>query len=192
MEKNIFDRAIEHAMMYEVGSFFKVTPEVEEGLINTPAQKKAVGYVNDPLDRGGETKFGVSKNANPDINITTLNWADAKKIYFNRYWLPSHCHELTSKLSILHFDSAVNHGVVRANRFLQEASNVKSDGIIGNITLDAIRKLNEVDLCDKICSLREEFYKEITERKPDQKKFLKGWLTRITETHIFLKNLDLR
>ena len=30
------------------------------------------GYVNNPSDRGGETNFGISKRANPDIDVASL------------------------------------------------------------------------------------------------------------------------
>lgn len=64
---NAFEKAIDHAMLYEVGGFWNVNhPAVARGLIDTSANRKAVGYVNDPDDRGGETKFGVARNANPD------------------------------------------------------------------------------------------------------------------------------
>jgi hypothetical protein len=70
-----FEAAVDHAMLYEVGGFWNVNhPAVAGGLIDTPANRKAVGYVNDPADRGGETKFGVAVRANPDLNITNLTW----------------------------------------------------------------------------------------------------------------------
>ena len=31
------------------------------------------GYVNDPDDPGGETKYGIAKKSNPDVDIKTLN-----------------------------------------------------------------------------------------------------------------------
>ena len=39
------------------------------------------GYVNNPNDPGGETKYGVSKKAYPDIDIENLTLEQAKKIY---------------------------------------------------------------------------------------------------------------
>ena len=30
------------------------------------------GYVNDPDDPGGETKYGIAKNSNPDVDIKDL------------------------------------------------------------------------------------------------------------------------
>lgn len=180
-----FESAIFHCMIYEVGSFFKLTPEVEAGLVNTPAQRKAVGYVDDPLDRGGETKFGVAKNANPDLDITNLTWEGAKAVYYDRYWVAGMCDQLDARVGILHFDGCVNHGVVRSKKFLQRAVGVVEDGIIGKVTLAAIQTMDPIDLCNKICDIREQFYRDIVARNPSQSRFLNGWLRRISEMREF-------
>ena len=43
-----FEKAMEHVMLYEIGGFFTLTADVIAGNIETDAQKKACGYVNDP------------------------------------------------------------------------------------------------------------------------------------------------
>ena len=40
------------------------------------------GYVNDPDDPGGETKYGIAKKSNPDVDIANLTIEEAKKIYY--------------------------------------------------------------------------------------------------------------
>ena len=44
-------------------TFAQIIPEV---------LKREGGYVNDPDDMGGETRFGISKRSYPDINIKEL------------------------------------------------------------------------------------------------------------------------
>ena len=44
------------------------------------------GYVNNPNDRGGETKYGISKRAYPNVDIKNLTLDKAKQIYYNDYW----------------------------------------------------------------------------------------------------------
>jgi|AntAceMinimDraft_11_1070367.scaffolds.fasta_scaffold12013_4 lysozyme family protein len=180
-----FDEAVNHAMLYEVGGHWKLTPEVEAGLIETKSQKKAVGYVDDPFDNGGETKFGVAKNANTDLDITALTWSQAKEVYFRRYWLNGSCDKLPARIAVLHFDGCVNHGVGRANKFLQIALDVGVDGVIGPITAAKAHKLNDIDVCNKICDQREAFYKRIVANNPNQGRFLNGWLRRINEMRSF-------
>ena len=181
-----FEAAVDHAMLYEVGGFWKLTPDVEAGLIGTKAQRRAVGYVDDPLDRGGETKFGVAKNANQDLNITTLTWAQAKDVYYRRYWLNGSCDKLPARVAVLHFDGCVNHGVGRANKFLQRALGVGVDGVIGPITAGKAHKLDQFDICDSICKQRESFCRSIVANNPSQGRFLNGWLRRIDEMHVFV------
>jgi lysozyme family protein len=185
---NAFDKAIDHAMLYEVGGFWKLTPEVEAGLISTKEQRKAVGYVNDPTDRGGETKFGVAKNANQDLDIAKLTWAQAKEVYYKRYWLAAKCDQLPGRYAALHFDIAVNHGVKRAAIFLQRALNVDDDGAIGSITLGKANTADEFDLCTAVCDQRKKYYEDIIQNNPSQEKYRKGWMRRCDELREFVLN----
>jgi lysozyme family protein len=185
MYSDAFEAAINHAMLYEVGGFWKMTPDVEAGLISTPQQRKAVGYVNDPDDSGGETKFGVAKNANLDLNITDLTWAQAKAVYYKRYWLLGSCDKLSPRTGILHLDGCINHGVGRASKFLQKALLVEEDGKIGPATLEKATNADQIVLCNAICDNREQFYRDIAANKPTQEKFLAGWLRRIKEMRVF-------
>lgn len=190
MYSNAFETAINHAMLYEVGGGWKITPDVEQGLISTPQQRKAVGYVNDPDDTGGETKFGVAKNANPDTNITNLTWPQAKAIYYAKYWLAGACDKLSERVGILHLDGCINHGVGKASKFLQKALLLTEDGKIGAITINKANLADQVVLCNAICDNREQFYKDIVANKPTQEKFLAGWLRRIKEMRDFTTDLD--
>jgi lysozyme family protein len=181
-----FEIASNHAMYYEVGGFWKLTPEVEAGLCGSSAQRRACGYVNDPDDAGGETKFGISKRANPDVDIKALTWAEAKAIYHEKYWLEGKCDKMSPRIAILHFDGCVNHGVERANIFLQRALGVTTDGKVGPVTLGKLAASNELFICGMVCKYREQFYRDIVTRKPTQAKFLGGWLRRINEMRAFV------
>lgn len=181
MYTQAFEDAVNHAMLYEVGGFWNLdAPGTLDG-----SNKKASGYVNDPVDPGGETKYGVAKNSNPDLDITNLDWEGAKAVYFNRYWLPGKCDKLAGRVAVLHFDGCVNHGVGKASKFLQSAAGVTADGAIGPATLQAVGQIDEIDLCNAICDSRAQFYNDIVARKPEQSKYLKGWLRRIEEMRAF-------
>jgi lysozyme family protein len=98
------------------------------------------GYVNNPYDPGGETKYGVSKRAYPSYDIRNLTEAQARGIYYKDYWVPTRCEVMPLSLAIVVFDAAVNNGVGRAIKWLQEAVGVEADGIIGEQTLAALGK----------------------------------------------------
>ena len=172
-------------MLYEIGGFFSLTDEVRAGLIATDAQKKACGYVNDPDDAGGETKYGIAKNSHPTLDIAGLTWDDALGIYYNEYWLGGQCDKFTNRIALLHFDGCINHGISRANKFLQKAAGVSDDGQIGAQTLAAVANVDELQMCKNICDQRIQFYKDIVAKKPSQVKYLNGWLRRINEMRVF-------
>lgn len=95
------------------------------------------GYVNDPQDPGGETNYGISKRAHPDVDIANLTLDGAKAIYRGDYWAQCRCAELPWPLNLYVFDAAVNQGVTVAIKLLQKAVDVAQDGIIGKRTVRA-------------------------------------------------------
>lgn len=78
------------------------------------------GYVNDPLDPGGETKFGISKRAYPNVDIRNLTLEMAKAIYKRDYWdaLNLDTHEWRKAICL--FDCAVNMGRAVAVELYQQ------------------------------------------------------------------------
>ena len=97
-------------------------------------------YVNDPRDPSGETKYGISKRAYPDLDITNLTVDQAKAIYKRDYWDKAKCDELPESVALAVFDGAVNHGVMAYVASLQKALRVDAEGIIGPIKLGAARR----------------------------------------------------
>src|SRR5690349_7878644 len=76
------------------------------------------GYVDDPRDRGGATRFGVSRavlgeargKAVSAEEVAGLSQAEAADIYLGRYWAPMRSAELPAGLDLVAFDTAVNMG----------------------------------------------------------------------------------
>ncbi len=104
------------------------------------------GYVNDPQDPGGETKFGISKRSYPALDIANLTLDEAKNIYRTEYWVSAQCDKMPWPLSLFVFDCAVNQGVVVAEKLLQKSLDVAQDGIIGKRTLAAIGRADQAEL----------------------------------------------
>lgn len=101
------------------------------------------GYVNDPRDPGGETKFGISRRAYPTLDIKGLTREQAKEIYERDYWLAAKCQLLPWPLSAVVFDCAVNQGVGTAITLLQKALGLTQDGVVGPKTLAAAKASGE-------------------------------------------------
>ena len=139
------------------------------------------GYVNDPVDPGGETNMGISKKAYPYLNIKELTKKDAKDIYFKDYWLKAKCSKLPEELRMIYFDMVVNMGKSRAVKILQRAITAKGvktavDGGIGPQTIsNALKSGLEPD---RLRSYRVKYYADLISRKPKLEKYWFGWYRR--------------
>ena len=176
--------AFNHSMQFEIGPWWNPNdPEVIAGLCETREQRKKVGYVNIPQDRGGLTKYGIAKNANPQVNVQNLDLSQAMQVYFNSYWLPSKCELIPYPIQIMHFDAAVNHGVKTACKMLQESVGAVPDGVIGQVTLGKISQTNPRAIIDNLNNIRVARFNRIVQRDASQQMFLRGWLNRAAAVH---------
>ena len=147
------------------------------------------GYVNDPLDSGGRTNLGVTQRVWEEFVGHPVTEADMKALtpekiapmYKLKYWNPSYCEVLPKGLDYVVFDFAVNAGTGRSVKTLQQAIGCVSDGVIGPKTMAAINDANPKDLIAKFSDARADFYQGIVARKPDQARFIKGWLNRVED-----------
>lgn len=125
-------------------------------------------YTNDPQDPGGETKYGISKRAYPDVDIKSLTRQEAEILYRRDYWEKAGCDTMdNSDLAIVVFDSAVNCGVGRTKSWLAE--------------LNEKGEMAEERKSRWMIQRRIQYYKTIVEKKPALNKFLKGWLNRTND-----------
>lgn len=79
------------------------------------------GYVNDPKDPGGETKYGISKRAYPNEDIASMSLDRARELYWQDYWVKSSLEGLEWCYAYPLFDIAVNQGVGKAAKLKKEA-----------------------------------------------------------------------
>ncbi len=135
------------------------------------------GYVFDPKDPGGETNFGISKRAYPNLNIKTLTRTGVRDIYKHDYWDRAQCDKLPPALAFIVFDTAVNSGIGQSIRFLQRAVNVADDGLLGPLTLAAVNRLEADSLCARFLGQRLEFMTKLSTWDT----FGKGWSRRIAD-----------
>jgi lysozyme family protein len=136
------------------------------------------GYVADPDDHGGETKYGISKRSYPYLDIRNLTWKDVKLIYLKDYWKPMKCDEMQYPLARAVFDYGVNSGKSRSIKTLQLILNVMVDGVIGPKTLAAIHNIDQQSAAETLILNRVEFLIQLTQRRPSDLKYLKGWMFR--------------
>lgn len=142
------------------------------------------GYVNDPDDPGGETKYGISKRYHPDVDIANLTIDKAKEIYRDEYWNPFGLDQIESpKLSERVLSCLVNIGAYNAFVCLQNALRaagmyVSVDGKFGPETENAVRRADNLSLLAAFKSEWAGWYRTQVARFPEKKKYLQGWLSR--------------
>lgn len=133
------------------------------------------GYVYNPHDKGGETKYGISKKSYPFLDIKNLTKEQAKEIYKRDYWDRCKCDFIPDALAIALFDFAVNSGVNRAVRYLQRSVGVTVDGVIGNQTIGACNRVITRIALEKFIEYRMKYLLSLK----DWKYFGNGWGARV-------------
>jgi lysozyme family protein len=142
------------------------------------------GYVNDPVDPGGETKYGISKRTYPYVDIKNLTVDQAKDIYYRDWWKPLRCPEIKhDRIAQKHLDTSINVGPRNGVRILQRAlcdvgEAVVVDGIIGPKTLAATNRTDPDKLLATMRYQQAQFYKRIINRNPELARFERGWMNR--------------
>lgn len=133
------------------------------------------GYVNNPSDPGGETKWGISKRAFPNLNIAALTRVDAREIYKTFFWAPLEASTMPSSVAFQVFDFAVNSGIDTAIRYLQRALKVADDGHFGPISRFALNTTSETDILMRFNAERLDYMTRLS-NWPDAGR---GWARRI-------------
>lgn len=141
------------------------------------------GYSDDPHDNGGATNHGITIGewqrwvGHPvsKADMRALTKDQVIPLYRKRYWDAVRADELPTGLDYLLFDFGVNAGPSQAIRTLQRSLGVTADGILGPITLGAIKAQDPHDLIDKFSDAKEAFYRSLNSFQY----FGKGWLNRV-------------
>lgn len=143
------------------------------------------GYVNDPHDPGGETKYGISKRAYPEEDIKALTKNRAKFLFKRDYWDVCKCDLLPPALAIVVSDTAYNSGNIRAIKILQQTLMTTQDGIIGNQTLSIANRCNVKDAVENYSTNRLLFLQKLS----GWKRYGKGWTARANKVEDLAKTL---
>lgn len=125
--------------------------------------KNEGGYANNPNDAGGETYKGISRKNHPTwagwISIDQIKKAHprgfktilehtpelqdkVKDFYKRRFWDELCLDDCANQeLANQAFDMAVNAGIKAGVKILQKVLGVPADGILGNVTKQAIKRI---------------------------------------------------
>lgn len=155
------------------------------------------GYVNDPLDSGGATKYGITERvarANGYAgSMRDLPLQTARDIYRSEYAVKPGFTVFPSDVAAELFDTGVNMGTSTAIKFLQRAVNALAgsglavDGKMGPATRGAVisylaSRSNASDILVKALNgLQCARYIDIVEGNPTQRRFINGWIANRVE-----------
>ena len=143
-------------------------------------------YTNDPADRGGPTKWGITQKAyaeylGHDVGINdmmAITEESARGFYEYEYILSPRFDQLGPILAPVVIDCGVNHGVRAAAKWVQRAVGAKQDGILGVQSLEAVRGENPITVYLRVCASRTRLYGKIVGRDITQQRFISGWNNR--------------
>lgn len=121
------------------------------------------------------TNFGIASHAHPNVDIKNLTKAQAREIYRRLYWNPVKGDDLPVGIDLVTMDPAVNSGVSRGARWMQQALGVAADGRIGPVTVGAARKADATKVIQKACATRMGFLRGLRTWGT----FGRGWSRRV-------------
>lgn len=153
--------------------------------------KREGGFTDDLVDRGGATNFGITQRVYdayrnsltlPVRSVRYITPEEVSEIYEKEYWTPM----LPAPLSLCVFDAAVQHGAVRARKWLQRALGQVEDGALGPVTRKALEVQvqhdpHTPDIVFVYNAVRDQFYEQIIKNDPTQERFRHGWANRMVE-----------
>jgi lysozyme family protein len=151
----------------------------------TAVLKHEGGFVNHPKDPGGMTNLGVTKAAWEGYVSKTVDEAFmrsltpdvVKPFYKAMYWDKIKGDQLPAGVDYAAYDLAVNSGVGRAAKYLQQIAGVTVDGVLGPKSMGAIRECDPEQMVEALCNMRLDFLK----RLPTFDTFGKGWSIRVAD-----------
>lgn len=149
------------------------------------------GYANDPDDPGGATNMGVTletyraycrRRGYPSPTVARLRamtretWADIFKTMFWDRWRADEIRDqAVAGMLVDWLWCSGNYGI----RLPQKVLGVKTDGIVGGVTLSAVNAADPAALFAALKRERTDFIERICKSRPASRKFRRGWLNRI-------------
>ena len=132
------------------------------------------GYSNHPLDRGGETNYGVTEATyrayknDPNADVKDITQEEVYDIYYNLYYIPSGAKEYADNgnaaYAFVLFNMAAAHGVGTAKNL--------AEGANGDV--------------DKLMEIWKQKFISIVDNNPSQQVFEKGWQNRWNKVYSYI------
>lgn len=146
-------------------------------------------FTNDPQDPGGATKYGITLDTLRDWRgvktlpvsaVIALSLPEARAIYRTRYVASCRVDQMPIGIDYSVLDFAVNAGPSRSIKTLQKIIGVAPDGVVGPVTLKAVRDYDQSSLINNFAAARSKYYQSLS----NFGRFGRGWLNRTERVRV--------
>lgn len=180
------------------------TPEIKKLIDDVIKSEGWDKYTNNPNDRGGPTKWGVTEATARAFgyvgDVKDMTYEQAFEIYLERFWLQPKFDRLmmfSKQLALICFSWGVNSGPAAPSKALQRALNVlnrrakdypdiDTDGSLGRMSFSALTDFAKKRGSEGMSNLEQlvraqwsVFYMGLAEKDESQEDFVNGWLSRV-------------
>lgn len=150
---------------------------------------EGVEFTDDPDDRGGATKFGVTHRLfcnfmGRDMSIEALRDLPRKMavdILHSEFCFKPKLSQLTdARVKLCAIDFAIHSNPIRAIRSLQYGAGMLAphDGILGPVTRTAVENTAPADVHHRMLAFRMRYIADVIKAHPTDGKF-RGWWNRL-------------
>lgn len=162
----------------------KISNKTDEAIFNDIIKFEGKTYTNNPADKGGPTKFGITIPAWQTFSgkkttaktIQGLTIDNARVFYILVHIRPFDM--LVDPLRLLVIDLGILRGVHTSVRMLQEIVGAQVDGWIGKETLGKIALFDNRALTTLLIGARLHHIEDVIKADASQKIFRAGWRKR--------------
>lgn len=134
------------------------------------------GYVNNPQDPGGETKYGITKRDYPHLDIKNITPEDARAVFKNNYYDAvggDVLAKINTGLAAHAADMAYNAGPNAAIKLLYDVAGLPRQNKITPALIDSLD--SSTDIVKNYSAARLKYYSNLGNAPT----FLKGWTNRV-------------
>lgn len=139
--------------------------------------KRRVGFVNNPKDPGGTTKFGVAQKFNKGQAIEALSYQQARDIGYSKYWSGTAATTVLGqgkpKSAIAVFNLGYLCGAGGINQIIKSAD---------------ISSKDDLQSVNAICDAARNYLLQKIVDKPEKSTFKNGWMARCEKVRAYCKS----
>jgi len=125
------------------------------------------------------TKYGITAQDMPGVEIKDLTVDQAIQFYSERYWKPLYSQITSQLVANKLFDMGVLFGIGEAVKLLQIALRITPDSSFGPNTLAAVNQADETSLLSSFKTLLVSYTLRIALNNPEERSNVAGWGRRI-------------